>query len=553
MPETETIYSCPTEEVVIPEERIRQEFKKRDMDELVESVLDKGILQPGVCRRGPKGEVILVAGERRLRACELAEVNYKYILSSETDPRRILEIELEENLRRVNLTFQEEAEGVEKLHAIEQELHGVTKFGASGGHGVKDTASFLGKSVGTIQENLEIAAFLEFDEVKSAKNKTEAKKVIKRLKEEFVLGESLRQAREKVNEERGIIPQEVDESLSDAEKAANEFTEKVAYYSDKIVQGRMEDILSVEEDGTYSVVLFDPPWGVDYANVKKNTGSTEDYEDSPEAFRKGLREWLSLLYRKMAKNSHLYMFFGIVKYEFVYETLEEVGFVTNKMPLIWYKQGAHRTRNPDVWPGRSYEPIAYARKGSKILVRKGAPDVIITPAPTPSMKKSHPSAKHPNVYVDLLERSCIPGDKVLDPMGGSGMMGVAAEALRHIYQLDWKIIEEKETFSDLALTNVVMGYHHIVNVDTTVPDTPDFPYYICYGCYHSGDSSLLMINKKSKKQNLCPKCRSGVFMKSNPLPEDFKELKPASDEWKAYWELHKDKQDEMLEWKKEVK
>ena len=253
----------------------------------------------------------------------------------------------------------------------------------------------------------------------------------------------------------------------------------------------------------------------------------------------------------MAENSHLYMFFGIVNYEFVYTSLEAAGFTTNRMPIIWYKQGAHRTRTPDVWPGRSYEPIAYARKGSKILIRKGAPDVAITPAPTPTMKKSHPSAKHPDVYIDLIKRSCIPGDKILDPMCGSGMLGVAAETLRNTHQLDWKMIEEKETFADLALTNVVMGYHHIVNVDITVPEEPLLPYYICYGCYHSGMSTTLLIDKKSGKQRLCPKCQSGVFLKSESLSEDFKTLEPGSDEWKAYWELYPEKQNDMLIWKKE--
>ena len=551
MPETEKIYNCPADDVIVPEDRVRQEFKKKDLDELVESIKDKGVLQAGVCRIGPTGEIILVAGERRLKACELAEVNYKYTLSNETDPFRILEIELEENLRRVNLTFQEEAEGVERLHAIEQEIHGATKFGASGGHGVKDTAQLLGKAVGTVQEDLEIAAFLEFDEVRNARNKTEAKKVIKRLKEEYVQGEALRKARAKEDTEAGVVSTEIPEGLSDTEKAAIEFKEKVNYFSTRVVNDKMEDTLLNEDDNQYSVVFFDPPWGVDFDNVSEKNGSKEMYKDSPEEFRKRLSGWLSLLYRKMAENSHLYMFFGIVNYEFVYTSLEAAGFTTNRMPIIWYKQGAHRTRTPDVWPGRSYEPIAYARKGSKILIRKGAPDVAITPAPTPTMKKSHPSAKHPDVYIDLIKRSCIPGDKILDPMCGSGMLGVAAETLRNTHQLDWKMIEEKETFANLALTNVVMGYHHIVNVDITVPEEPLLPYYICYGCYRSGMSTTLLIDKKSGKQRLCPKCQSGVFLKSESLSEDFKTLEPGSDEWKAYWELYPEKQNDMLIWKKE--
>ena len=165
----------------------------------------------------------------------------------------------------------------------------------------------------------------------------------------------------------------------------------------------MEDILPTIED-PFDVVFFDPPWGV---GLDKSHPSPEDFQDDEEFMRENLPKWLELLYSSMADNSHLYMFFGIVHHEFIYSSLLEAGFIVNKMPLIWHKSvGSGFTRAPDVWPGRTYEPIAYARKGRKALVKKGAPDVITTRAPIASMKKGHPSAKHPDIYLELIKRSC---------------------------------------------------------------------------------------------------------------------------------------------------
>jgi len=283
----------------------------------------------------------------------------------------------------------------------------------------------------------------------------------------------------------------------------------------------MEDKIKDYPDEYFDVVFFDPPWRVGIDSVRKKGGTTDEFEDTKMAtkdFKLELAAWLNLLYRKMANSSHLYLFFGITNHEAVYITLHETGFVSNKIPLIWYKQGAHVVRTPDVWPGRSYEPIAFARKGSKNLVRKGAPDVITTPAPTPSMKKNHPTAKHPLIYLELLQRSCLPGDKILDPMCGSGMMGVAAEALSPSHKLKWEMIEVNSDFRRLSILNVVDGFSSITQRKEP-PEPLETPY-------------VDRLDRLVKE-------------------EDFKSFEIGSEEWKHYWNNYPEKQEEMLSWRKE--
>ena len=289
----------------------------------------------------------------------------------------------------------------------------------------------------------------------------------------------------------------------------------------------------------FDVVLFDPLWGQSIDRVEIERGSKEKFDDSPERFSSNLEEWLTILYRVMALNSHLYMFFGIkdkgegtdeeglVKIEsgkkiwtnsFVYTTLEKVGFEVNWMPLFWIKIGVHRTRNPKKWPGRCYEAIAFARKGNKPLQWQGAPDVIQTPPPSPAMKGSHMTGKHPDVYLGLLKRSAFPGDKVLDPMCGTGMAGVAAETMRATHQLDWIMVEEKEEFTRLSLANLVKGYSNIV----------------LRGAEEEGGEG------EGEGEDL-------------GLPESFKEIDlsaaDGSSLWKRYWKARPEEQEEMLEWR----
>ncbi len=86
-----------------------------DMDGLVASVREKGILQPiVVCREG--GGYQLVVGERRLRAAKLAGLSHIPALLVELDsPGELLELALVENLQRKDLNPIEEAQAYQRL------------------------------------------------------------------------------------------------------------------------------------------------------------------------------------------------------------------------------------------------------------------------------------------------------------------------------------------------------------------------------------------------------------------------------------------------------
>lgn len=103
----------------------RRYFDEQSLSELADSIRERGLLQPIVVRREPDGSYLLLAGERRLRASQMAGLAAVPALVREDDP---LEIALIENLQRENLTPLEEALGIAAL--IEE--HGYTHADVAG-------------------------------------------------------------------------------------------------------------------------------------------------------------------------------------------------------------------------------------------------------------------------------------------------------------------------------------------------------------------------------------------------------------------------------------
>lgn len=456
----EKLYRVPADSVIVLPDRTRQEFNVEELRELATSIRDRRQDTPGICRHDDSGRPVLVAGERRLKACKLIDIEFTYRLESSVDPLVILEIEVEENVCRSDLTWLEKCNAMARLQEVKRQRYGDTEKGVKGGWTEQDTANFTKKSIGKVHEDIQLSKFAEkIPEVANAKNKADATKIIKRMTKDLERQMALEEAQKKAA---------LDSGLADPD----DLEMKLAYYANKIHHGKMEAILPKLKE-TYDVVIFDPPWGVDYDKNAKEVSSQQMYKDDKEFFEKNFPVWLKLLYEKMTADSHLYVFFGIVNYDYVYKQIELAGFKTNRIPIIWYKQGVHRTRNPDIWPGRSYEPIAYCRKGKKPLSRLGAPDIIITPGASPNLKQSHPSGKHPNVYLDLLQRSAAPGDRCLDPMAGSGMMGVAADALQTTHQLIWDEIEMEKNFYLLAINNAARGMYELIKESELGKERPD--------------------------------------------------------------------------------
>ncbi len=95
----------------------RRAFDEETMTGLVESVRERGILQPLIVRRDPEeaDRYEIVAGERRWRAAQRARLHEVPVIVQELSDEAVLEVALIENVQRQDLTPLEEAEGYRRL------------------------------------------------------------------------------------------------------------------------------------------------------------------------------------------------------------------------------------------------------------------------------------------------------------------------------------------------------------------------------------------------------------------------------------------------------
>lgn len=95
----------------------RKVFDKEALHSLSESIKFDGVIQPIVVAKAEKkpGKYMIVAGERRWRASQLAGLDKIPVIIKETSPESMLRIALIENIQRAELSIIEEAEAYQSL------------------------------------------------------------------------------------------------------------------------------------------------------------------------------------------------------------------------------------------------------------------------------------------------------------------------------------------------------------------------------------------------------------------------------------------------------
>ena len=112
--ESKTLLYCGIEEIRPNRSQPRKHFDESKLQELADSIKEKGILEPLIVRKAADGYE-LVVGERRWRAAQKAGLREVPVLVKELEDREVLEVSLIENLQRDDLNPLEEAEGFKHL------------------------------------------------------------------------------------------------------------------------------------------------------------------------------------------------------------------------------------------------------------------------------------------------------------------------------------------------------------------------------------------------------------------------------------------------------
>jgi ParB family transcriptional regulator, chromosome partitioning protein len=124
----------------------RRAFAEEELEELAQSIRERGIIQPIIVRAMPGMQDVyeIIAGERRWRAAQRAGLHEAPVVQVEADDRQALEIAIVENVQRADLNALEEAAGYERLAA---------DFGYTQG----ELAKVIGKSRSHIANTMRLA------------------------------------------------------------------------------------------------------------------------------------------------------------------------------------------------------------------------------------------------------------------------------------------------------------------------------------------------------------------------------------------------------------
>jgi site-specific DNA-methyltransferase (adenine-specific) len=407
--------------------RQRQEFDEGKLLELQDSIRSRGLFNPLTVRPRYEGGYYLVAGERRKRAIDdiwalgdtfscggtpLAKGVYPCLSLEDLDELEAEEAELDENIRRTDLTWQEHALAIQRLAALREKQAATGKgerptleslaaeASAPKRAGFEEGATAYGKD--TIRKELIAARMLDNPEVQKAKTLDEAVKVIKR--------------QEEVQRNATLAASIGGNSLREGQR---------------LVIGDAKDVIAGLPDGSFDVLLTDPPYGMGADEFGDSGGRVAEqahaYADDEEYFRSVVLPSLSLATQKLKPQAHVYCFCDIEKFFELREFFIGLGLKVFRTPLVWHKPGGSgRVPLPEHGPRRQYELILYAFQGDR-RVQTVQGDVISIGADTNlGMAAQKPVA----LYQDLLKRSCRPGDSVLDPFCGTGTIFPAAFGLK---------------------------------------------------------------------------------------------------------------------------
>ena len=414
----------------------RQEFDPDALQELKNSVEDTGLMHAPVVRE-EDGKLVLVAGERRLRAIEeiyalggsfthngqlFTDGAVPYVTLGELSVLEAEEAELDENLRRRDLTWQEHAVAISRLHAlrVQQRQKGYLEerqqFDKNPGreeapvyqpHTVADTAEELtGRSDGAFQDNIRkeliVAKHLDNPAVMKAKSADEAFKILKKQEEQ----------------RRNIA-------------LATELGHTFNSSSHTLLNMNCLDFMQdVKNHGRFDVILTDPPYGMgaqDFGDAGgRMAGIEHHYDDSFEAWNKLMTDWTRLSFHITKPQAHAYIFCDIDNFHTLKGMMIAAGWYVFRTPMIVHKLNSGRVPLPDQGPRRQWECLLYAIKGKKPVTHI-YPDVV---AVSGDENMSHGAQKPVALYQNLLQRSVRPGDEVIDTFAGTGPIFPAAHTYK---------------------------------------------------------------------------------------------------------------------------
>ena len=389
-------------------DRQRTDIDTAKLNELKDSIANRGLLHAPVVRELPDGSYALIAGERRVRAIDaLWAEGYSIRHDSASHPKGVLPVaqadlsnvsewmsaEFEENIVRADLPWPDRVRAIAAIH--DQQLK------ENPAATIADTAKILAdKGVasfhylrGDVRQATIVAQHLDKYKIKTARTANEAFQIL--MQDEGKKWEAML-----IERQLKALPTKEDIEVR---------------------HGDLTAILPVLDEAQFDLLLADPPYGIraDSGGFRSRSVHHHVYEDTPEAARALLQCILTEGFRVCRPRANVFIFTDQQHFDWLLSAASAAGWVPWRRPIIWQKS---KSEGLAPW-GRqgfrhTYEIIFFATKGQRGLIH--SPIDVLEARRVSRADRMHGAQKPVDLLRQLIDCSTMMGESVLDPCCGSG-------------------------------------------------------------------------------------------------------------------------------------
>lgn len=393
----------------------RQRRQLTNIEELAESIHRVGLINPPVIT----SDGLLVAGERRLTACRsLGWTSIPVQFVEDLDQYELRCIELDENVKREDLPWQDQCLAMHELHKLRLENEE--------GWNAEKTAQATGFTSGHVNKLLTVAREIIAgnEKVATADKFSVAHNVVTRNNER----------------KRTSVLANVATAIKDVVGESEEKPPEVI----PILNADFHEWQQDYEGPKFNLIHCDFPYGINVTNApRQNSAIKDEYDDSPTVYWDLLMRLALGMDNVVAESAHLIFWFSMDFYEETRAHLTRMGWKVNPFPLIWHKSdNAGVAPDPQRWPRRTYETAFIGSRGDRKLTQVGARSNSFA-YPGSRDDAVHVSEKPRPVLLHFMGMVCDEYSLVLDPTCGSGNSIKVAKQLGATTVLG---IEKSETF-----------------------------------------------------------------------------------------------------------
>jgi len=376
----------------------------------------------------------LIAGECRLEAYKLlGQTEVPIVRRVKLERAMELMIELDENMQRRAMCWQDITLGIAKVHETNDKVSADRKEK----WGTRATGQLVGQSHSYVADCIIIAKLLQHNdkEIWDAKNLENAKQIVLQRKENAAMAAKAKLSGavltipqpNKTTKPTGIISISLGDPLATPSviSASPEQLREMRQIklSDRLFNmDCVELMMNVLAPSSVDVIITDIPYGIDMNLIEDIHGvdamrSTHDVAQNVEQ----MRPFLEGAFRVLKDDTYLFFFYAQQHQEKLANWGREVGFKVLDWNMLWLKPHSCKNNAPHQNPTKSYEPVMVMKKGSPRLAKPMTLCHMIVDAMPEKRMQSNPFAK-PLEFVDkmLLDPVFFPGMTMLDPFAGAG-------------------------------------------------------------------------------------------------------------------------------------